>query len=64
MARFKDFNSLPIINVAINVIQIHIQKPKGPFSTNHLSSKPKFYSMQLQTSFVDYNKKFKDRVLV
>jgi len=60
MVRFKDFNSLPIIHVAINVIQIHIQKPKRPFATNYLSSKSKFYSMQLQTSIVDYHKKFKD----
>jgi type II secretory pathway component PulK len=59
MIGFKDFSDLPSIHDAINVMQIHIQKPKGPFARNYYSFKSKFYNMQLQV-VIDSKKKFQD----
>jgi hypothetical protein len=37
MTTFKNFCGLPVIHDAIDVIQIHIQKPRGTFEVDYFS---------------------------
>jgi hypothetical protein len=59
MRGFKKFCNLPFIYSAINVTQIHIQKPQGGFVGDYFSFKSKDYNMELQ-AMVDCQKKFHD----
>jgi hypothetical protein len=54
MEGFKELSSLPSIQGAIEVVQIHIWKLKVFFVGDYYS-KSKAYSMQLQ-AIVDHNK--------
>jgi hypothetical protein len=46
MISFKKLCDLPIVNGTINVIQIHIFKPKGQFAIEYFSYKLNTYIMQ------------------
>jgi hypothetical protein len=46
MISFKKLCDLPIVNGNINVIQIHILKPMGPFAIEYFSYKLNNYVMQ------------------
>jgi hypothetical protein len=55
----RKFCNLPFIYSAIDVTQIHIQKPRGGFVGDYVFFKTKVYNMQLQ-AMVDCQKKFHD----
>jgi hypothetical protein len=55
MIGFKGFSGLPYVHGAIDVMQIHIYKPNGPFARDCYSSKLKAYNMQFQ-AIVDLKK--------
>jgi hypothetical protein len=57
MEGFKEMLSLPSIEGAIDVVWIHIQKPKVLFIGDYYSFKSKAYSMQLH-AIVDHMKWF------
>jgi hypothetical protein len=60
MKGFKKMLGLPCIQVAIDVVQIHIHKPKlQAYATNYYSIKSKLYSLQLQ-AIVDHRICFLD----
>ncbi len=59
MRGFRIFSNLAFIYSAIDVIQIHIQKPWGGFVGDYFSFKSKAYSLELQ-AMVDCQKKFHD----
>jgi hypothetical protein len=58
MIGFKDFFGLPYVDGTIDVMQLPIYKPKGPFARDYYSFKLKVYNMQFQ-AIADF-KKFHD----
>jgi hypothetical protein len=58
MIGFKDFSDLPSVHGAIDVMRVHIYKPKGPFIGDYYCFKLELYNMQFQ-AIVDF-KKFHD----
>jgi hypothetical protein len=48
MIGFKDFFCLPFVHGTIDVMQVHVYKPKGPFVGDYYSFKLKEHNMRFQ----------------
>jgi hypothetical protein len=59
MERFKELSKLHGIQGAIDVAQIHIQKPMHVFAGDYYSFKSMAYNMQMQAT-IDHRKRFLD----
>jgi hypothetical protein len=58
VAGFKNLCDLPHVNGVIDITQIHIQKPRGPFVGDYLSIKSKGFNVHLEI-VVDHWKLFR-----